>query len=112
MTHPEIPKVSLGRTGVEVTRFGLGGEGVLRTWNRGAEATAVIHRALELGVTYFESARADAGSEECLGAALGADRARVFLTSKSAERTRGGALRDLETTLRNFRTDYVDLWQV
>ena len=107
-----LPTITLGETGVQVTRFGLGGEGVLRTWNRDREATALIRRALELGVTYFESARAYAGSEDYLGAALGADRPRIFLTSKSAERTRAGAMRDLETTLRNFRTDYVDLWQV
>jgi aryl-alcohol dehydrogenase-like predicted oxidoreductase len=107
-----IPTSTLGTTGVQVTRFGLGGEGVLRTWNRDREATALIRRALELGVTYFESARAYSGSESYLGAALGSDRERIFLTSKSAERTRAGALRDLEATLRNFRTEYVDLWQV
>lgn len=95
-----------------VTRFGLGGEGVLRTRGREREAFHLIRRALELGVTYFESARAYAGSESYLGAALGPDRERIFLTSKSASRDRGGALRDLETTLRNFRSDYVDLWQV
>jgi aryl-alcohol dehydrogenase-like predicted oxidoreductase len=107
-----LPTLQLGRTGMEVTRFGLGGEGVLRTWGREAEAAALIRRALELGVTYFESARAYSGSEAYLGAALGADRPNIFLTSKSAERSRAGALRDLETTLQNFRSDYVDLWQV
>jgi hypothetical protein len=107
-----LPTIPLGETGVQVTRFGLGGEGVLRSWNREREATALIQRALELGVTYFESARAYSGSESYLGAALGAEREKIFLTSKSAERTRAGALRDLETTLRNFRTEYVDLWQV
>lgn len=107
-----LPQVPLGRTGVQVSRFGLGGEGVLRTWGRETEAGALVRRALDLGVTYFESARAYSGSESYLGAALGADRPRVFLTSKSAERTRAGALRDLDTTLKNFRSDYVDLWQV
>jgi aryl-alcohol dehydrogenase-like predicted oxidoreductase len=53
-----IPKRTLGKTGVEVTRLGLGGEGVLRTYGRENEARAVIARALELGITYFESARA------------------------------------------------------
>jgi aryl-alcohol dehydrogenase-like predicted oxidoreductase len=107
-----IPRSALGGTGVEVTRLGLGGEGALRTWDREAEATAVIRCALDLGITYFESARAYAGSEQYLGAALGSDRRRVFLTSKSAQRTKEGALRDLETTLRNVRSDYLDLWQL
>ena len=96
---------------MEVTIFGLGGEGVLRTFGRQREATALIERALALGINYFESARAYAGSESYLGAALGERRRDIFLTSKTAERDAGGALRDLETTLRNLRTDYLDLWQ-
>ncbi|HEV2126713.1 MAG TPA: aldo/keto reductase [Chloroflexota bacterium] len=107
-----IPTVTLGRTGVEVTRLGLGGEGVLRTRNRTGEATAVIHRALDLGITYFESARAYAGSEGYLGVALAGQRQQVFVTSKSVQRTKEGAQHDLETTLRNLRSDYLDLWQV
>ena len=93
----DLPRTALGRTGVDVTRLGLGGEGVLRSWAREREATALVLRAPELGVTYFESARAYAGSESYLGAALGADRRRIFLTSTSAQRTRDGALRDLAT---------------
>ena len=47
---PPIPSRMLGRTGCEVTQFALGGEGVLRTHGRMAEAVAVIHRALDQGV--------------------------------------------------------------
>jgi aryl-alcohol dehydrogenase-like predicted oxidoreductase len=112
MSLPQLAKTKLGQTGVDVTRFGLGGEGVLRTEGREPEATRLIRRAVDLGVTYFESARAYAGSEEYLGKALGSDRQNIFLTSKSAQRTKLAALRDLDTTLRNLRTDYLDLWQV
>src|SRR5271154_2914350 len=49
---PPIPRRSLGKTGCEVTQFALGGEGVLRTHGRLAEAIAVIDRALDQGVTY------------------------------------------------------------
>lgn len=107
-----IPKRTLGRTGLEVTRLGLGGEGVLRTFGYGREAAAVIGRALERGITYFESARAYSGSEEYYGAALGERRKEIFLTSKSHDRTAAGAAKHLETTLRNMRTDWLDLWQV
>jgi len=107
-----IPRRTLGNTGVEVTRLGLGGEGVLRTFGREREAAAVIDRALDLGITYFESARAYAGSEEYYGRALGDRRRRIFLTSKSHDRTAAGAAAHLETTLRNMRTDWLDLWQV
>jgi len=48
----EIPKRKLGRTGVEVTILGLGGEGVLRTFGFEREAYALINRALDLGITY------------------------------------------------------------
>lgn len=107
-----IPKRTLGRTGVEVTRLGLGGEGVLRTVGREKEARAVIEQALESGIGYFESARAYADSESYYGKVLGERRREIFLTSKSHDRTAAGAAAHLETTLRNLRTDWLDLWQV
>jgi aryl-alcohol dehydrogenase-like predicted oxidoreductase len=107
-----IPKRTLGKTGVAVTCLGLGGEGVLRTFGREREARDVIARALELGVTYFESARAYSGSEGYYGLALGERRREIFLASKSHDRTAAGARRHLETTLGNMQTDWLDLWQV
>jgi aryl-alcohol dehydrogenase-like predicted oxidoreductase len=108
-----IPKRKLGRAGDEVTVLGLGGEGVLRTWGREREAVAVIRRAIELGVDYCDCAQAYAGSEDYYGLALqGGLREKVFLCSKSAERTRAGVERSLEATLRRMRTDRLDLYQV
>ncbi|NDD27696.1 MAG: aldo/keto reductase [Proteobacteria bacterium] len=107
-----IPTRPLGRTGVDVSIFGLGGEGVLRTFGREREARAVIDRALEQGVTYFDSARAYAGSEGYYGAALGSRRERIFLTSKAFERSKAGALAQLHETLATMKTDYLDLWQM
>jgi aryl-alcohol dehydrogenase-like predicted oxidoreductase len=109
--QPGLPTRPLGQTGVSATIFGLGGEGVLRTWGREREARALIERALQLGVNYFESARAYAGSESYYGATLGERRRDIFLTSKTAARTYDGALRDLDTTLQAMQTDYLDLWQ-
>ncbi|MBM3462295.1 MAG: aldo/keto reductase [Armatimonadetes bacterium] len=107
-----IPTRPLGRTGVDVTIFGLGGEGVLRTQGRTAEARAVIEKALEVGVNYFDSARAYADSERYYGASLNGSRKNIFLTSKAFERTRKGAMAQLDQTLTNMRTDYLDLWQM
>lgn len=107
-----IPTSPLGRTGITATRIGLGGEGVLRTFGRHSEASAVINRALDLGITYFDCARAYAGSEEYYGRTLGKRRERIFLTSKAFERTKKGALEQLETTLSTMRIDHLDLWQV
>ena len=107
-----IPKRRLGKTGVDVTILGLGGEGVLRTYGRGREADALINRALDLGITYCESARAYSGSESYYGKTLRERRKDVFLTSKSHARDRRGALAHLHETLTNMRTDHLDLWQV
>lgn len=108
----EIPKRRLGKTGIDVTILGLGGEGILRTFGYEKEAHAVINRALDLGVNYFESARAYSGSEAYYGGVLGERRKDIFLTSKSHARDRAGALAHLHETLANMKTDYLDLWQV
>jgi aryl-alcohol dehydrogenase-like predicted oxidoreductase len=109
----QIPRRPLGKTGVEVTQLGLGGEGVLRTYGRAKEAVALIRRAIELGINYCDCAKAYSGSEDYYGEALvGGLREKIFLTSKSADRTRAGAEKDLENTLRRMRTDRLDLWQV
>jgi aryl-alcohol dehydrogenase-like predicted oxidoreductase len=102
----------LGKTGQKVTLMGLGGEGVLRTFGRDKEAVSLIDRALDLGIGYFESARAYSGSESYYGKALGERRSTIFLTSKSHDRAKEGALGHLHETLRNMRTDHLDLWQV
>jgi len=109
---PPIPRRSLGKTGCEVTQFALGGEGVLRTHGRLAEAIAVIDRALDQGVTYCDTAPAYAGSLDYYGAALGERRRQVFLASKTHDRTRDGSLRLLDESLARLRTDHLDLWQL
>jgi predicted aldo/keto reductase-like oxidoreductase len=107
-----IPKRKLGKTGVEVTILGLGGEGVLRTHGYDRAAYDLINRALDLGISYCESARAYDGSESYYGKALRERRGEVFLTSKSHDRRKAGALAHLTQTLRNMQTDHLDLWQV
>jgi aryl-alcohol dehydrogenase-like predicted oxidoreductase len=108
----KIQRRKLGKTGVDVTLLGLGGEGVLRTFGYDDEAYALINRALDLGINYFESARAYSGSETYYGKALRDRRKEIFLTSKSHARDRKGALEHLQETLRNMKTDHLDLWQV
>jgi len=110
--YAPIPRRPLGRTGQPVTIFGLGGEGVLRTHGRVAEAVAVIQRALQQGVNYFETAPAYASSMDYYGLALGEHRSTIFLASKTHDRTYDGSLRLLDDSLRRLRTDYLDLWQL
>jgi len=107
-----LPKRPLGKTGEEISILGLGGEGILRTYNEEEKAVPLIRRALDLGITYFESARAYANSESYYGMALQERRRDIFLASKSHERTGDGALKHLEVTLQNMKTDFLDLWMV
>jgi len=107
-----IPKRTLGKTGVDVTILGLGGEGVLRTYDHNKEAYSLINRALDLGINYCESARAYSGSETYYGKALKERRKGIFLSSKSHARDKRGALNHLRETLRDMETDHLDLWQV
>lgn len=107
-----MPTRPLGKTGHQVSLFSLGGEGVLRTYGRTREAVRVIHRALDLGVNYCDTAPAYSQSQDYYGEALGERRREIFLASKTHERTRDGALRLLENSLERIRTDHLDLWQL
>lgn len=108
----ELTKRKLGKTGVDVTMLGLGGEGLLRTYGHEHDASSLINTAIDLGITYFESARAYSGSEFYYGNALKKRRTDIFLTSKSHARDKKGAFAHLKETLTNMKTDYLDLWQV
>ena len=112
-----IPKRRLGKTEEEVTIFALGGEGVLRTVDLEKDAYAMVNKALDLGINHMESARAYSGSEEYYGDVfqeriVGERRKEIFLATKSHDRTKKGAEIHLQESLRNFKTDYIDLWQV
>jgi len=98
-----------------VALFGLGGEGILRTFDQDAEAEKVIGRASNLGVTYFDSARAYAGSESYYGRYFQANRAvfdHVVLASKSGARNARDARQDLDATLASLEVETIDLWQL
>lgn len=111
-TGGDIPKRTFGKTGEKLTVIGqAGGRFPLINFE---EASTIVRRAYDLGVNYFDNARVywDGRSEEVYGAVLPPFRKKVFLTSKSAERTRAGAEADLEKSLRALKTDYLDLWQL
>ncbi len=107
-----MEKRRLGRTKFDASIVGLGGEGLLRSQGKDKEAYTLINKALDLGINFVESARSYDCSEEYFGKALRERRKDVFLASKSSSRTKKGALADLEETLRNLKTEYIDLWQV
>jgi len=99
----------------KITRVGLGGEGILRTTGKSEQALAVITEAVNQGVTYYDSARVYMDSEIYYGTFWKNhqdERESIFHTSKSADRTRQGALAELRQTLDRLNTSYLDLWQI
>lgn len=111
-----MPTRNLGKTGFRVGIFGLGGQGALEKVNNEGVAEAIIARALELGVNYFDTSAIYGGpdrwSERYLGKGLHAYRDQVFIASKTKERTRDAALKNLDVSLKLLNTDHLDTWQL
>jgi len=107
--------VQLGREKKQVSIVGLGGEGVLRTYDKQNDAQLVIREALQQNISYCDCARVYSDSELYYGSVWKNNpelRNTVFQTSKSASRERDGALADLSNSLKRLQTDYLDLWQI
>ena len=111
-----MPTRNLGKTGFRTGIFGLGGQGALEKVNHEAVAVPIIERAFELGVNYFDTSAIYGGpdrwSEQYLGKALKGHRDQVFIASKTKERTRDAALKNLEVSLKLLNTDHLDTWQL
>jgi len=109
-----MPERLLGRTQVKLPIFGLGGAGQTPlSWEgKEGDAVAIIQRALELGIRYFDTAASYGPSEDYLGKVLPPHRSKLFLASKTDQRDRDGAWRELERSLKRLNTDYLDLWQL
>jgi aryl-alcohol dehydrogenase-like predicted oxidoreductase len=110
----ELPKRMLGRTGRMVSCIGFGGGG--RYWRDVAnESTAeeLVNYAVKLGITYFDSAKdyGNSKTEKRYGRYLTPKyRKQIFLTSKTQSRTYDEIMKDVETSLKNLNTDYLDLY--
>ena len=101
---------NLGNTGLKVSRLGFGGIPIQRITQE--EATALIRKLPEYGVNYIDTARGYTVSEEYLGIAMEGIRDKFVLATKSMARTREAMEKDIETSLKNLRTDHIDLYQV
>ncbi|MBI4889243.1 MAG: aldo/keto reductase [Acidobacteria bacterium] len=113
-THQAMPTQNLGRTGYRVGILSLGGQATLEIPGKEAESEAIIHRALDLGVNYIDSAAGygNGTSEKHIGLVMKSRRKEAFITSKTADRTYDGSMRLLERTLKSMNTDHLDLWQI
>jgi predicted aldo/keto reductase-like oxidoreductase len=100
----------LGRTGINLKVLGFGGIPIQRVSE--GEAVEVVQRCYELGLNYYDTARAYTVSEERIGKALEKVRDDVFIATKSSKRTGAEILEELEISLKNLRTDYIDVYQL
>ena len=100
----------LGKTGLSVSRMGFGGIPIQRIDAEGTKM--LIHKLKDAGVNYIDTARAYTVSEEYLGYALEGIREQFVLATKSMARTKEAMAADIETSLKNLRTDFIDLYQV
>ena len=99
----------LGKTGLKISALGFGGIPIQRIDAQGTKE--LMHKMLAVGVNYIDSARGYTVSEEYLGYALEGIREHFILATKSMARDKEGMARDIDISLKNFRTDYIDLYQ-
>lgn len=99
----------LGKSGLRVSQLGFGGIPIQRIDAEGTRT--LMHKMKDMGINYIDSARGYTVSEEYLGYALEGIREHFILATKSMARDKESMARDIDISLKNFRTDYIDLYQ-
>ena len=102
--------ITLGKTGLKISRLGFGGIPIQKT--DAATTRKLIESMVEKGINYIDTARGYTVSESFLGEALEGYRDKFILATKSMAVTKEAMAADIETSLKNFRTDYIDLYQI
>ncbi|MCM1044514.1 MAG: aldo/keto reductase [Candidatus Gastranaerophilales bacterium] len=104
-----MAKVTLGRTGITVEKNAFGALPIQRISEEAA--IKLLRKAYDHGVRFFDTARFYTDSEEKLGAAFDGMRDKVYIATKTGATNAEGFWKDLDTSLHNLRTDYIDLYQ-
>ena len=104
-----MDRVILGKTGLEVSKNGFGALPIQRISKK--DAVYLLQKAFYNGINYFDTARAYSDSEEKMGAAFEYTRERIVISTKTAAQTADGFWKDLEESLRQLKTDYIDIYQ-
>lgn len=102
--------ILLGKTGIVTPQNAFGALPIQRISTE--DAVKLVRRAYEGGMTFFDTARAYSDSEIKLGIAFEGIRDKVYIASKTQAKTPEKFWEDLETTLTNLKTDYLDLYQL
>ena len=101
--------IQLGSTGITIEKNGFGCLPIQRVTKK--EAAYLLHKAVDGGMTYFDTARAYSDSEEKMGFAFAGMRDKIVIATKTMAQTGEKLKQDLETSLRNLGTDYIDVYQ-
>ncbi len=101
--------IRLGRTDLTVTKNGFGALPVQRVSMD--EAVKILRRAYDGGINYFDTARMYTDSEEKIGNALSHVRDKIIISTKTMAKDVEGFWRELNTSLKLLKTDYIDIYQ-
>ena len=104
-----MTNVTLGKTGITVEKNSFGALPIQRISRE--EAVKLLRKAYDHGVTFFDTARFYTDSEEKVGEAFAGIRDKVYIATKTGATTAEGFWKDLNTSLNNLRTDYIDIYQ-
>ena len=102
--------IRLGRTGIRVPQNAFGCLPIQRASKD--VAVKLMREAYEGGMRFFDTARAYTDSEEKVGEAFDGMRDKIYLATKTAAKTPDAFWKDLETSLKTLRTDYIDIYQL
>ncbi|MCB2308200.1 aldo/keto reductase [Clostridium estertheticum] len=105
-----MDKIKLGRTNLMVTRSGFGALPVQRV--SFDEAKNILRKAYDNGINFFDTARAYSDSEEKIGYSLADVRENIIIATKTHAKDRKTLLEHLQTSLKNLKTDYIDIYQL
>ena len=100
----------LGKTGMSISRLGFGGIPIQRIDAKGTKV--LMHQLKAAGINFIDTARGYTVSEEYLGYGLEGIRQDFIIATKSMSRTRDAMAKDIDISLKNLRTDYIDLYQI
>ncbi|MFH0758258.1 MAG: aldo/keto reductase [Bacteroidota bacterium] len=120
-----LPQRVFGNTGEKIGIYSLGAQATVEQVGRQAQAVEIINRCIDLGINYIDtsawygmdgtSSEGDhlrGTSERHVGEVMKTRRSEVFLATKTHDRSYDGAMRHLESSLKNLQTDTIDLWQI
>jgi hypothetical protein len=120
-----IPQRPFGKTGIKVGIYSLGAQATVEQVGMKDQAVDIINRCIDMGINYIDtsawygmdgtSSQGDhlrGTSERHLGEVMPGRRDEVFLATKTHDRSYDGAMRHLESSLENLKTDRIDLWQI